>query len=396
ETFEASASDAAAFGLRVYGVAVAGFPPEHVRDWWQRFGAGVPVELLATPVQLARLRAGEAFFAQPRARAYRGEQFGIATELWVPLRAGGHLIGAMALDYGDNPDTDEPLERRLTAQDRALAEAVGKLVALVIERERLLREREEARASELALRQANERLDTFISLASHELRTPLTSIMANAQIAQRRAQRIAQDTRARGDDNVADIEKLAHLLERTYVAAERQNRLVADLLDVSRVHAGKLELRLMPVDLGSVVADAVEEQRLAHPERVILLQTPKEPVTVTADAERIHQVVANYLTNALKYAPTNQPIAVTLSRESNDARVEVRDRGPGIPREEHERIWERFYRVPGATHLSGSGIGLGLGLYICREIVERHGGAVGVESAPGNGSTFFFTLPRAR
>jgi signal transduction histidine kinase len=299
----------------------------------------------------------------------------------------------MAIDYGDNPDTDEPVERRLTPQDRALAAAVGKLVTLVIERERLLREREEARASELAMRQANERLDTFISLASHELRTPLTTIMANAQIAQRRAQRVAEEARTRGYGNAADVEKLAHLLERTQMAADRQNRLVGDLLDVSRIHGGKLELRPERVDLVSLIADVMEEQQLAHPERAITPRLPSSQVVVSADGERIRQVVANYLTNALKYAPAAQPIEVTLSYEAGAARVQVRDRGPGVAREEQERIWERFYRVPGVEHQSGSGIGLGLGLYICRQIVERHGGMVGVESELGHGSTFFFTLP---
>jgi signal transduction histidine kinase len=105
--------------------------------------------------------------------------------------------------------------------------------------------------------------------------------------------------------------------------------------------------------------------------------------------------VTNYLTNALKYSPAKQPVVVGLDVASNEARVWVRDQGPGLPPEEQVRIWERFHRVKGIKVQSGTGVGLGLGLYICRIIIERHQGQVGVESAPGQGSTFWFTLPLA-
>ena len=289
----------------------------------------------------------------------------------------------MAIDYGDNPDTDEPVERRLTPQDRSLAEAVGKLVALVIERERLLREREEARASELALRQANERLDTFILLASHELRTPLTTIMANAQIAQRRAaacRRGSQTARLWQRGGGGEAGPFVRADTGGGRATEPAGRGSARRFAHSRRQTGAAPESL---DLAALVTDVVEEQRLAHPERAITLRLPADPVVVSADGERIRQVVANYLTNALKYAPAAQPIEISLSRKAGAARVQVRDRGPGIAAEEQERIWERFYRVPGVGHQSGSRIGLGLGLYICRQIVERHGGMVGVESDAG-------------
>jgi K+-sensing histidine kinase KdpD len=104
----------------------------------------------------------------------------------------------------------------------------------------------------------------------------------------------------------------------------------------------------------------------------------------------------NYLTNALKYSPADRPVAVGITVSDREARVWVRDEGSGLPAEEQTQIWERFHRAREIVVQSGSGIGLGLGLYICRTIIERHQGRVGVESAPGRGSTFWFTVPLAR
>jgi signal transduction histidine kinase len=371
--------------LLVRGVAVAGLSAEQTAAWWQRYATGVPVALLADADQLARLVAGEAFLAEVRTPDYSGAAYGVRTSLWVPLRSGARLVGVMAAEYGATRGPD--------AEERALAAACGQLVALVIERERLLRERAEAQAAALALREANRRLDEFLSVASHELRTPLTTIKANLQIAQRHAGRMVSDAAERHLDNAPALANFMTLLERTSGAVERQNRLVSDLLDVSRIHAGKLDLRTEPLDLAAVVADAVEEQRLAHPTRTITLAQPERPLTVIADGERIRQVLANYLTNALKYSAATQPVVVRLEQRDDSVYVGVRDLGIGIPAEEQRHVWERFHRVPGIGHVTGSGVGLGLGLYICREIVERHGGSVGVTSAPGEGSTFWFTLP---
>jgi signal transduction histidine kinase len=107
----------------------------------------------------------------------------------------------------------------------------------------------------------------------------------------------------------------------------------------------------------------------------------------------VEQVVTNYLTNALKYAPAEHPIEAGVQRESQLGRVWVRDEGPGLSPEEQERIWEPFHRVQGIKAQHDAGVGLGLGLHICRMIIEQHGGQVGVESVPGMGATFWFTLP---
>jgi signal transduction histidine kinase len=174
---------------------------------------------------------------------------------------------------------------------------------------------------------------------------------------------------------------------------ERLSRLMEDLLDVSRIRAGKLEFRLARCDLAAIVRDAVIEQRQIAPNRTIAMRVSHEQaVPVWADAERIGQVVTNFLTNALKYSPEDCPVAVGVRVQGGWARVSVRDAGPGIAADEHERIWQRFQRVEGIAAQSGSGGGLGLGLYIARTAIERHHGQIGVRSAPGKGSTFWFAL----
>ena len=140
----------------------------------------------------------------------------------------------------------------------------------------------------------------------------------------------------------------------------------------------------------------MEEQRRIAPARVIRLQAPAQPIPwVLADADRIRQVVTNYLTNALKYSPATRPVIVGLHVCIREVCVWVHDEGPGLPSEEQERIWERFQRAPGIEVKSGNGVGLGLGLHVSRTIIELHHGQVGIQSTPGQGSTFWFSLPLA-
>jgi signal transduction histidine kinase len=149
-------------------------------------------------------------------------------------------------------------------------------------------------------------------------------------------------------------------------------------------------------DLLDIVRESVEGQRAAWPDRSLSITLPRRTrLPLVADADRIGQVVTNYVTNALKYSEPDRTVTVRVSAAKGQARVEVRDEGPGLTPEQQTRLFERFYRVPGIEQRSGSGVGLGLGLHICKTIIERHDGHVGVESAPGKGSVFWFTLPLA-
>ena len=262
---------------------------------------------------------------------------------------------------------------------------------------RLEQEREEARASALALRETKAQMDTFLGIASHELKTPLTSLKLSLQLSQRQLRKLTQGTHGATSGGEASLQSAADQLDRTAHQMDRMEALVNDLVDVSRIQAGKLELRPEQMDLVDVVHDAVAAQREAAPERRISLQRDRIELSVPvyADAGRIEQVVTNFLTNALKYSPADCPVEVGIELEvaSRHVRVWVRDFGQGLPLSEHEHIWERFHRVQGVEVQSGAGIGLGLGLYVSRLIVERHQGQVGVQSIPGQGATFWFTLP---
>jgi signal transduction histidine kinase len=264
----------------------------------------------------------------------------------------------------------------------------------VLENTHLRQEREVALANELAEREANRQTEAFLGIASHELKTPLASVIMGLQLIQRHSRLSASSLpNAAGQQNKQPIGPPG-ALELVLNQAGRLNRLVNDLLETSRIQAGRMELRLQPADLATIVDETVKEHQQLAPERTIALHLPDgKPVPVQADTERIGQVVTNYLTNALKYSPEERPVEVGVQVENQQAYVWVRDHGPGIPPEEQSRIWERFHRVPGIEVQSGSGVGLGLGLYISKKIVERHDGQVGVQSAPGRGSTFWFTLP---
>jgi len=311
--------------------------------------------------------------------------YGVRSPLLALMRVGSRLVGVLSLDYGE-------VTHVYTPDDIALARAVARLGALVIERERLLGEREEARASARALREANRRMDEFLSIAGHELRTPLTSIGGNTQLLQRRLRRLAADGAL-----APHLGPLEDVLQRIGHQNRRMNRLVGDLLDMSRIGSNHLEVRLEQCDLAALVRESVEEQRRAWTGRTITVELPDGPILVRGDADRIAQVVTNYVTNALKYSAEDRPVAVRVDATrvtGADARVSVRDQGPGLSPAQQEHIWERFHRVPSVEVQSGSGVGLGLGLYISRSLVQRQDGQVGVDSAPGAGSTFWFTLPR--
>ncbi|HEY1387335.1 MAG TPA: ATP-binding protein [Ktedonobacterales bacterium] len=385
-------------------LAVVGLTPEQEAHMWATQPLDVRLSDALAPEQMAQLCAGETLTTDlgeenlaAERNPYHARAVLLAPCLLGNQFVGNQLVGLLTIDYASDP-------HGYTSDEIALACAVARFLALVIERKRLIRERAEVEVSALALSEANRRMSEFITIASHELKTPLTYITSSVQLLERQLERAtAAATTTAPDANVEDTARLAQTL-RTLLPAisrgkTRLNRLVDELLDVSRVREGKLEYRFEQHDLAMLVQGVVAEQRQQQPDRTINLEIiAPGPVSVAMDADRIDQVTMNYLTNALKYSLKDCPVDVMLEvvGSSNTARVSVRDQGQGMPADEQAHIWELFHRVPGVEVLTGSGVGLGLGLYICRTIIERHGGQVGVESTQGLGSTFWFTLPLAQ
>lgn len=278
------------------------------------------------------------------------------------------------------------------APDGAFLGYIGSAIDIT-ERYRMEQEREEARARELALQETARHMDEFLATAAHDLRTPVTVAKSHLQVALRRFERIAAASDSTvSRDNV--VRALRDPLEQASSGVERLVRLVALLFDVARARSGKLELRRAPCDLATLVREQVAAQLTATPERALhLIEPDVSRVWVLADADRLGQVLSNYLSNAVKYSADDQLVEVRLEVAGGDARVAVRDTGPGLPDEERSRVWEPFHRVPGVEVRGGVAGSLGLGLHICQRIMELHHGRVGVESELGHGSTFWFTLP---
>lgn len=376
-------------------LSVVGLSSEQENTWWQE--QDQQAKLLHTMPQevIERLRSGEVLvldMMRPPLNT-RPNPYNVKVMLLAPMGIGERVVGLLALDYGTT-------EHAYTQSEVVLASAVATLSALVIERQRLLVEQTEARGRELALREANRRMEEFLGIASHELRTPLTTIKANVQLAKRRLKTIPADSVV--ETTINKVDASYDMLSRAERQIEVLNRLVGDLIDISRIQTGKLQLHLRqePSDLVQIVSETVHEQQKAFPNRTITRSLPSadQPLLVVADADRIAQVLINYLTNALKYSEADKPVEVVLTCEqdangSKYARVAVRDEGPGLQPEEQRRIWECFYQSERIKVLSGSGVGLGLGLYISQTIIQRHHGQIGVDSTPGVGSTFWFTLP---
>jgi PAS domain S-box-containing protein len=278
-----------------------------------------------------------------------------------------------------------------------------RLVSIVLdlsERKELEQERKEAEAREWAANEVTRQMDEFFALATHDIRSPVTAVKGNVQLAQRQVDRLRQTLQARNslESNPADAAVASLSTARSSV--DRLVRMTNLLFDTAQARSGKLEMQFGRIDLAGVVREQVAAERVAAPSRTLHLDMPERPVPVLGDADRLSQVVSNYLTNALKYSPADQPVTVKLEVVENQAMVRVADHGPGLSLEEQSRIWELFHRAPGIKVQSGSSEAsgsLGLGLHTCKQLVELHpGGIVGVESRVGKGSTFWFRLPVAR
>ena len=312
----------------------------------------------------------------------------VQTVLVVPILVNQRLVGLLCLDDGGR-------EHAYTASEMKLAQTTARLLSLHLARTQLQREYMAMQARALAARETTCRMEEFLSIICHELKTPLTVVSGNLQLAERKIKRLL-DTQGRNitldsiDEQV--LLPLQHLLMQAESQVVLQTRLINDLLEVARTQTGNLRICMKSCDILSLLQKVVTQQRHLSSRRVIQLEMPDTRILqVYADPDRIMQVLTNFLTNALKYSPEEMPIKVWVDVEQKQVRVSVQDKGPGIPEAEQEHIWERFYRSVEARN--NVQIGLGVGLYLCRMIIGQHGGNVGVESVPGQGATFWFTLP---
>lgn len=225
-----------------------------------------------------------------------------------------------------------------------------------------------------ALKQIQQQKDDFISIASHELKTPLTGLKASLQLLDRMK---ANPTAL-----------MPRLIEQSNKSMDKISELVEELLNVTRINEGKVILNKKKFNLADMVDECCSHVlQLGTHELVVEGETNLD---ITADENRIQQVVTNFINNAIKYAPQSRQIFLKIEHRDQAVRVSVRDTGPGIPADKLPHLFERYYRVdPRGIQVSG----LGLGLYISADIIERHGGKIGAESTEGEGSTFWFTLP---
>ncbi|MHB8875152.1 MAG: GAF domain-containing sensor histidine kinase [Myxococcaceae bacterium] len=289
-------------------------------------------------------------------------ELGVRSIVSVPLVTRGLTLGSITLGSGKN--------RAPGAGELALAEDLARRAAQALDNARLFRGAEEAVQAR----------DEFISIASHELRTPLTSMSLAVQgLVRARAE---DPTLARSET----LQKATELLDRQ---TKRLAKLVGDLLDVSRIRAGRLNLNLEQVDLAELVGGLVAgmQDNLEHAGCVIRLSTQGN-VVGRWDRLRLTQVATNLLSNAAKFG-AGKPIEVAVTADEAWARLTVTDEGPGIAAEHQALIFERFeHPVPMRPYG-----GLGLGLYVARRVVQALGGSIRVKSAPGRGSTFTVELP---
>jgi PAS domain S-box-containing protein len=220
----------------------------------------------------------------------------------------------------------------------------------------------------------NNSKDEFVGIASHELKTPLTSIKAYLQL----LTRLMKDPQH------------INYVSKTLMHVNKLSNLVSELLDVSKIQAGKLDFKITHFDIDDVISESIESVEHTVDTHQVIRVDDLQDIQVEGDKSRIEQVITNYLTNAAKYSPGKDKILVEVKKEPEGVVVSVTDFGVGIPEAHLEKIFSRYYRVEDSSHKF---TGLGIGLYISCQIIDRHHGKVWVESEVGKGSVFYFMIP---
>ncbi|MFZ5917734.1 MAG: response regulator [Chloroflexota bacterium] len=296
----------------------------------------------------------------------QGDRQGEQVWVGIPIRSRDKVLGTL--------NVLRPVARVPDDQEVQLFTAVGHQIGVTVENLRLA---EEAAEIEI-LRELNRLRSELIANVSHELRTPLGLIKLFCTTLLR-------------DDVTFDAETQREFLGHIDDEAEKLEKIVDNLLDLSQLESGRLTLDRRPTDLGRLASEvlaAMEIQRVGHE---FVYDFPTEPLMATVDPKRIEQLLRNLLSNAIKYSPEGGTITVQGRGDRRQLMVRVSDEGVGIPTQDLVRVFERFYRVE--NEVTQRVRGAGLGLSVCKGIVEAHGGSIWVESTLGVGSTFYFTLP---
>jgi two-component system, OmpR family, sensor histidine kinase KdpD len=285
---------------------------------------------------------------------------------YLPLQTARGVIGVMGIASRD-------VSRYLNPDQRRLLESIASLAAVAIERVNLA---EAARTTQVL--EATDKLQSaLLNSISHDLRTPLVSITGTLSSLQ-------------DDGSQLDERAKENLVENARQEADRLNRLVGNLLDMTRLEAGAVQVKREPAEIEDVIGAALEQMtgRLGgHPVQV---NVPRDLPLVPLDFRLMVQVLINVIDNAIKYSPADSPIEVHALRSDNAIEIQVADRGVGIPAADLSRVFDKFYRVQRPESVTGTGMGLS----ICRGIVEAHGGHIQAENRPGGGTVIRLTLPR--
>ncbi|MCL4465189.1 MAG: ATP-binding protein [Chloroflexi bacterium] len=289
--------------------------------------------------------------------------------LGVPVRLGERSIGNLYL-------TNKVGGQAFGVVDQLIVEALATHAAVAVESARLY---EEARRRAAELEEERHQRETFISVVSHELRGPITVLMGYADLL-RGYERMPVERRERALRALGDETRL-------------MNRLIADLLDTSRIQTDHFALEVAPVDLVELARRAVAAQQTAMPDHPVTLQAPPH-LSVAADSARLMQVLSNLLSNAAKYSPEGSAIGIGISAADREAMVSVADRGVGIPPHQLQYLFRPYSRLHREHRVAK---GIGLGLFVAKGIVEAQGGRIWAESPGADlGTTFYFTVPLSR
>jgi signal transduction histidine kinase len=246
---------------------------------------------------------------------------------------------------------------------------------------RLQRQNHQVQESYDQLQKLEELRDNLVHMIVHDMRTPLTAVLGFLQLIE-----------MKGGESLPRA--LREYLKKASASVENLVEMVSSVLDVSKMEVGEMQLAMADCDLMSIAKDALTKVESLKKSRELTLNGPEEPVIVVADAAIILRVLQNLLGNALKFTPDGSRIHIDIRNEEGKMHVSVHDTGPGIPQEDQEKVFDKFWNAEVRKH--GNKYSTGLGLTFCKMAVEAHGGRIGIDSEVGRGSTFWFEIATSR